>query len=238
MTIDMNKLDSWVTHLLLGDEAPVVEGVEAWVDGLDCSFAKLEQIAAAVIAAYPHEEVKRVFSRIPQYGWRMKAFVVLADRWGRSSSERPSLSPDNDDAYIQYGEGVYPSEEVREHERAEWEAYNAKHGLDPNEHPFVMGSVSVECGVNLVWGEGAQPYYLRDFDHSCDSREFSPPIPWPKTNRKRDWEAWVRRVETVLEGAAEHAYNEDLLSCEECGYHYNADTGGCPCSEYEDEEDE
>lgn len=88
-------------------------------------------------------------------------------------------------------------------------------------------SVSVEMGVSF-YPKQAYTYYLRDFDSFCDSEMYGPPIPYSLP----DTDFW-NKVDQQLGEAAEYAWNDDLLSCGKCGYHFHGIYGTCKCFDCE-----
>lgn len=73
-------------------------------------------------------------------------------------------------------------------------------------------TVTVEMGVSF-YHDQARTYYIRDFDHYCDSEEYGEPIAYLDP-------AFWEKLDAQLDRAAEAADAADLMSCEECGYHY------------------
>ena len=71
--------------------------------------------------------------------------------------------------------------------------------------------VCVEFGVTF-YADCAATYYLRDFDHYCDSEEYGDAIPYA------DPDFWSK-LNAQLDKAPEAAWHSDLLSCGKCGYH-------------------
>lgn len=76
---------------------------------------------------------------------------------------------------------------------------------------------SVEYGVSFH-PDCASTYYLRDFNHYCDSEDYGELISY------EDPDFWAK-LERQLDGAAEAAHDAGLSTCEKCGYHYFDD----PC---------
>lgn len=85
-------------------------------------------------------------------------------------------------------------------------------------------SVSVEMGV-AFYHDQACTYYLRDFGNYCDSEEYEEPIAYLDP-------AFWEKLDAQLDRAALAAQGADLMSCDECGYHYSGDP-----HEHSDEED-
>ena len=86
--------------------------------------------------------------------------------------------------------------------------------------------VAVEMGVSF-YEDGAQTYFLRDFDSYCDSEDYGDKIPYPKTPQNKTF--W-KTVHKALDQAPEAAFNSDILTCLRCGYHYHE---VCTCDEDE-----
>jgi hypothetical protein len=89
--------------------------------------------------------------------------------------------------------------------------------------------VSVEYGVEFTQ-EGAQLYFLRDFDSVADSEPFGDLIPYPEDGTLPD--AFFEAIEALGEKVLD--FTGDLMSCEHCGYHYY----GEPCCTGSDDAEE
>jgi hypothetical protein len=108
--------------------------------------------------------------------------------------------------------------------------FHGKHWA--SSYPPEGQSVTVEMGVEFR-KDGAHTYYIRDFDSYCDSEEYGPIIPYTK----RITEAFWHKLDIQLDKAAEAAWNADLLTCAECGYHYHSANGPCHAQGAEQDEE-
>jgi hypothetical protein len=90
--------------------------------------------------------------------------------------------------------------------------------------------VEVEFGV-AFYADHAQPYYLRDFDHHCDSQDYGDPVIYATSPGHviTSGEEFWKEVERQFDDAAKAAWESDLLTCRKCGYHYGSDVGVCSC---------
>jgi hypothetical protein len=75
--------------------------------------------------------------------------------------------------------------------------------------------VSVEMGISF-YAHKATTYYMRDFDHHCDSEEYGQAFLYRGMT-------FFKRIDKQLNQAAQFAFGSDLLTCEVCGYHTTAD---------------
>lgn len=89
--------------------------------------------------------------------------------------------------------------------------------------------VCVECGINF-YKEGAEAYYIFDNDTYCDSRVFSNFVPYTKRKQPKFDEQFWEGIQKELEKGAEAAWNDDILTCQHCGYHYH-NSEPCQCQE-------
>ncbi len=78
--------------------------------------------------------------------------------------------------------------------------------------------VNVDMGVGF-YDSHVLCFYLRDFDSTCDSKDYGPKIYYEDPN-------FWQMVWSTLDKAAEHAWQVGLRSCEYCGYHF---TDECNC---------
>jgi len=88
--------------------------------------------------------------------------------------------------------------------------------------------VCVEMGVNFYAGH-ARTYWIFDTENSSDSFEYGDPISY-------DDPGFSVLLDNQLDQAAKAAWDDDVLSCSECGSNYSAQLGGCGCQEEEEEE--
>ena len=88
------------------------------------------------------------------------------------------------------------------------------------------GGTSVEAGVTID-AHGATTYWTLDTDSYTDSQYFGPEILYPDTSDDDAWQAWLDKIHAQLEQGAEVAWNSDVLSCTECGYHRHVEETCC-----------
>lgn len=78
--------------------------------------------------------------------------------------------------------------------------------------------LTVECGVKL-YQDYAQTYYLYDDDSETSGVDFGEPFPLPTP---QGWDDFYQKLHVQLTGAVLAAWDDDISTCETCGYHQHA----------------
>ena len=87
--------------------------------------------------------------------------------------------------------------------------------------------VCVEMGVHF-YADHARTYWIYDTDNDSSSNEYGSKISYD--------DGFAVLLDNQLDQAAKAAWDDDALSCPECGYNYSAQFGNCNCQEETEEE--